>query len=405
MGSLNTYLSPTVQTFIESLHLSSGSTNDITLLSAMSYMPTTNPFDKTSIKAAMANVTSIGSAAWKDSATSSGPTKTSVVNTSARNAAVAQILGTLGNAAIPRDDQVLDAIFLASRDSFLSLLTARIQQATGQAVNQTTKIDDQANPSYSLEELMKKLKDDISAKMPFYNADGSLIVDVTAFNRAATQIVFNDLRRILSNDDQRTYVFDQTTEDALMQFGLGPWLTLSFIRSFNTSADSTFFTQVYARYAMTQAAAVAVLKLADTYDQTATPPDANVARLQAVASNLQNVINTASSDYTPDMLSIMQSSALTKTNSQTLNTTNERLSSRLSRTKDLQVSFQVDDAIIRGRRRAFYAWLIALVAVVGASAFLIATSRLSAYLVLAAATLVIVGLYSLGLVIQSRGTR
>ena len=406
MSSLNTYLDPVVQGFLESINISfnnpsTGNPNDVTLLSAMAYLPATDPFDLTAIQSAMSKVTSTADA---NRAGSGGPppNDSTGVNADARDAAVKQILGALGNVAQPSDDQVVQAFYLAARDAFLTLLVARIRNATGQeGVTADTTIDSQVNPTYSLLTLMDKLKLDVASKLPFLNPDGTLMTNVTDFNRTATALVRADLGTILTDADQRAFVFDLPTDDALLQFGLGPWLCLSFMQSFNLSPDATFFTQVYARYAMTQAASVAIRKLAKTYDATSTPPDVRIAHLEAVATALDGVINTATFDYTPEMLSIMQSSAQTKTNSKLLGTSNAQLAARLSRTKDLQVSFQVEDKEVRALRRTLYAWLVALVAVTVGSAFLIATGRLSAYLMLAAVTMAIVVLYVIARLLSS----
>jgi hypothetical protein len=72
--------------------------------------------------------------------------------------------------------------------------------------------------------------------------------------------------------------------------------------------------------------------------------------------------------------------------------TNHRLSLHLGAAKDLDATYRVDKASVDHSRHVFYAWLIAFVCVLVIGVFLVATGRLSLFMLFGGATLTIVTL-------------
>ena len=382
MGT-NTFINVTVQEFIESLNLH-GTPNDVSKLSALAYLPSDsrNPFESTAVSSAVGKVTGSGH-----------PVNTSAgVNAAVRDAIVVHIL-SLENVSSQTLEisAIIDTVFKAGRDGFLTALIQRIRAQTGNAPSMT-RIIDPSTANYSLQDLFGFIQKNVSDALPILKPDGTRETNRQVWETAVREIVKNTIREKMPVVEQAAFIFDKPTLDAMIELGLGPWLTMQFMISFNLSPDMSFFTQVYARYAVAKAAAISINSLANTYDNTAISHPKGQS-LRTIAVNINAIFDTSIGDYTNEVMSVMESSKLTKTNSAALSRNNTALSARVGLTQDLQVSYQVDARVVAARRRAFYAWIFALIVVVGASAFLIATGRLSAYLMLAASTTVVLFLY------------
>ena len=399
------YVSLTVQEVLESLNLNTANTNDITLLSAIPYLPSTNPFDQSSINAAAATVSNTTNAARTSGAAPNSP---SGVNVTVADNVVAQIASLIGTSTGSTVDSIVNAFQAAGRDGFLTLLADRIGQNSGTTPdslaafkNRTIDPNGNVTPLSLFNTVVQAIQAEFvdpngSAHLLFVNDDGSDISDIAQVNGLVSEIVNSAITSTITLEDARNYVFDTETISGLIQFGLGPWLVLEFIYSSYISPNSNYFTKVYANYALVQAAVVAVTRLQNAFSST----DPNFTTLGTKLTVLNNSIQLASiQDYSSDILTLMRQSSHTKDASSNVVAANSELNLRLARAKDLQVSFQVEDRRIFWRRIEFYAWIIALISVVGTSAYLLGRSKLAAFLVLAASTSALLVLYLLGLLV------
>jgi hypothetical protein len=141
-----------------------------------------------------------------------------------------------------------------------------------------------------------------------------------------------------------------------------------------------------------QAVRIAFSKLAAAYDPNVpafTGATGQITVINAwVSGVLPKMLPTLSTaDFQQTMLDVTNGAAVANSMSLDLAASNKTLGERLALAGNLQVSREAQEKEVRRRRWAFYAWSVAYLAVLAASAYLVATDRLSAFLVLALATL------------------
>lgn len=181
--------------------------------------------------------------------------------------------------------------------------------------------------------------------------------------------------------------FNDSMLDAIVNVALHPWLTLYFIDQFATQADFNVHTQVYANKLLFDAAANAINKVKGTYaDQTTAP----ASELATMATGLEMLMPSTTLNIDESAIKVLTEAARNRKSSQELATLSASMETRLGRTLDLQVRFQVLEAEVVLRRRVMLLWIIALLAVLTAAVVLITTDRLTAFMLLSLGTLGIV---------------
>jgi hypothetical protein len=181
--------------------------------------------------------------------------------------------------------------------------------------------------------------------------------------------------------------FNDAMLDSIVNVALHPWLTLYFIDQFATQADFNVHTQVYANKLLFDAAANAINKVKGTY---ADPTQAPASNLATMATGLGMLMPTTTLNIDSSAIKVLTEAARNRKSSQELATLSANMETRLGRSLDLQVRFQVLEAEVVLRRRVMLLWIIALLAVLTAAVVLITTDRLTAFMLLSLGTLGIV---------------
>jgi hypothetical protein len=400
------FIAPEIKDFLASLGEASTDQNDVSMLTANIFLTpgSVEPYAPTAMKNARDAVSSIGQSAVA-AAPIPPPVSLTIANLIYEELAGAGSknlngIGSAASSAAATDKRISDAIYLAGREAFLALVVSRLNLG-GAAYSRTSKVDisggdgvTDAPKQMTLVDIIDYLKDTILAKrMPTAKTDGKY----RSYMSAATLLVTNAIAQLGFEDASvRNFIFGPPTVAGLMEFGLGPWLTLQYIHGFSVDKNQGYIAQVYARYAMCAVAASAVKKLAaKAYPSTV---DADQTAKSNALINVSNKLTSAITNFsTPDatqgIQAIMRQSNQIAASAKQLNTTNAHLSSRLGIARDLDTTFRVDRDAVARRRATFYAWTVAFVSVLAASVFLVATGRLPAFMALAGATVSVVTAY------------
>jgi len=175
-----------------------------------------------------------------------------------------------------------------------------------------------------------------------------------------------------------------------------PWLTMYYLYQFVSRPEFNIHTQAYALKAMVDAGTAMLTQMMLSYS-SAEHGGAEYTTLSALQIALStNVLQKTTINVDSQVHSVLLAATENRNKSQGLGATNTVLGTRLGRTQDLQVRYQVGEALFISKRRAMLLWIVALVAVLAASTFLIVTDRLTAFLLMALTTIgVVVAAFSL----------
>lgn len=400
-ADLEALLSPPVAALFATMNLGGAVEDDVTLLSALPYMPSgggATTFYPTTITQAIESVGTSASANPHLIATAANP--------SGPDAIYKALTPLVTGGMLPASDSALiDYFYQAGKVVYTTLLIDEISAQNGQpvgAITGDTPMPNTHNPNgggaLSINSLLDLIKTEIERSLPWIDANtGSQVNEVTAFMKIAASKVQSTITLALPSVDQRNFLFGQQEQDALAQLGLGPWLALKFMLTFVTNPDSTFVDQIYARYAVMQAIRIAFTKLAEAYDPNVPEfyaTGGQVATLDTwVAGVLPTMIPTLSTaDFQQTIMDVTDGAARANAMSAKLAIANKSLGDRLEIAGNLEVSKEAQEKRLRQKRRAFYAWAAAYVVLLAVSAFLISTERLSAFFALSLATLSLMAL-------------
>lgn len=403
---LEVLLGAPVASVLASMNLGASVENDITLLSALAYLPPNgNPFAPAAIQAATRVVNpSDPSNAAPNSSVGVNPSLIPTALSPAGPDPIFKALAPLvSGSSLPGSDAlIIDYFYRAGRAAFVSLLIQQIYQVNGVQVTGDTAMAGTKDPYHdnatlTLNTLFDLLKRVIEDLMPQLDGDafGRHVDALPDFMKQVSDSVATTVAGAVPDVDQRDFLFGKQQQDAVVALGLGPWLTLKFILAFVGSPSATFVDQIYARYAVMQAIRISLTKLSLAYDPSVSafrdPVTGQVAIIaRFLTTVLPQMIPTLTvSDFQTPILEVTDGAATASQKSQALQTLNAQLAQRLQIAGNLEVSGAAQERDLRETRRAFYAWVAAYVLVLAASSFLIATDRLSAFMALAVATLLL----------------
>ena len=393
-------------------NLNSYATPDITALSAIPYLHCDNTaMTESSVQTALAYVTTMPGA---------GANVPSVC-TYARDLMVKQILSSIqltdltqGNGDAVASD-IKNAFYKAARDATAYYMRIKMNTEGGFS-NQLTPSD---------EKVIQQWFDDLQAQLfnielPDIIANPSTDLFIPQgtdptddFNdwmkevalRASAFLTF-DLKSASSNLNQmadsmsKTYNpgarqiiatlyanFSPAILDTIVNVSLRPWLSAYFIDQFSTGAQFNVHTQAYAFKTLIDTTIRALTKMLATYsDQTVS----DAKGLQAIVTALGNVLPTSTLNIDAQAQHVLTEAAHNRLASQKLASVNGTMVTRLNRSLDLQVRFQVLDTEMQQQRRVMNMWIIALISVLVASTLLIIADRLTAFMLLAGGAFTIV---------------
>ena len=410
-ADLEALLSPSVAAILASMNLGAAIELDVTLLSALPYIPSGNgatTFYPTTIVAAIQTVNPADGIAGRGPAapnTSAG-VNPSLIATALQPSGPDVMFNALSplvtsGALPPTDKALVDYFYRAGKAAFVKLLLDEIVEQNGVApgtVNGDTAMPNTTNPlngggALTINSLIDLIKSEIQGSLPWTDSStGKQVTDLTQFMQIASTIVQATVLLAIPGADLRQFLLGQQEQSALTQLGLGPWLTLTFMLTFVTNPDSTFVDQIYARYAVMQAVRIAFTKLANAYDPTVSTFSAASGQITVLNTWVSGVLpkmlpTLSTADFQQTILDVTNGAAVANAMSVDLADRNKALGDRLSLAGNLEVNKEAQVNEVKRKRRAFYCWAVAYLAVLAASAFLISTDRLSAFFVLALATL------------------
>lgn len=322
-------------------------------------------------------------------------------------------LGTNENLRLQED--IVEAFFQAGATTFLQLLVSRINTSNTKAsVTPCTKLS-QDTSNVTLQTLMIRVKEAILAAIKQLHGSqkveesesvaavtargvlGNLGLASTAGHRMDVNIMSQVVGAIvaqvvsnLSHAELTNYLLDMKTITALCTFGIGPWVVLQFILSFASNPNVPFVTQAYARVACALLAAVSMSKLA-TDMTTTSSSDGLATRLKAISLKIVTMVtSSADNNNTGPIAAIMAQAQANQKLAKKLQATGDTLRQRTGVAGNMQTTHRANKRDVVSSRRIFYAWLAAYIIVLVASIGLIFTNRISAFLLLAGATLALI---------------
>jgi hypothetical protein len=403
-ADLEALLSPNVASLLTAMTLGGAIENDVTMLAVLPYLPSGNgatTFYPTTISTAI-RVANPSSGGVPNSSAGVNPRLLATAANPSGPDPIYQALAPLVTSGVlPATDQALaDYFYRAGKVAFVKLLVDQIVTQNGVApgtITGDTAIPNTHNPltgggALTMNSLIDLIRHEIEGSMPWLDPrTGKPLVDLTSFMAVAAGYVQSTVSSAIPGSSQRQFLFNQQQQDALAQLGLGPWLTLTFMLSFVTNPDSTFVDQIYARYAVMQAVRIAMTKLAAAYDPSVAAFTSATGQITVINAWVSGVLPTmlptlTTADYQQTMLDVTNGAAIANAMSVDLAGKNKALGERLALAGNLEISREAQEKEVRRRRWVFYAWTVAYLAVLAASAFLVATDCLSAFLVLAIAT-------------------
>lgn len=184
--------------------------------------------------------------------------------------------------------------------------------------------------------------------------------------------------------------YNAEMQDTVVNVAMRPWLTMYYLYQFASRPEFNIHTQAYALKAMVDAGTAMLTQMMLSYS-SAEQGGAEYTTLSALQGALSsNVLQTTQINLDSQVHAVLASATSNRAASHGLGATNAVLGTRLGRTQDLQIRYQVGEAQLLSKRRAMLLWIVALVAVLAASTFLIVTSRLTAFLLMALTTVGVV---------------
>lgn len=418
---LESLLSPSVAALLAAMNLGKAVETDVTLLSALPYIPSGNgstTFYPTTIARAIEIVNpSKGPAVPNTSAGVNKALLATAENPSGPDLVFTTLAPLLTAGSLPATDGALiDSFYRVGKAVFVKLLLDQIVEQNGSApgsITGDTAIPNTSNPSgvggaLTINALLDLVKSDLVKAMPMTDSRGKQLVDLTQFLETAAGVVGKTISDAIPSTAQRDFLLGKQQQSALTQLGLGPWLTLSFYLSFVTNPDSTFVDQIYARYAIMQAIRIAFRKLSLCYDPAV--PAFATGQISAINAWVSGVLpkmlpTLTSADFQQTIVDVTKGAAVAHARSLDLSNRNKTLGDRLSLAGNLEIRKEAQDDEVKRVRRAVYGWTIAYIAVLAASAFLISTDRLTGFLLLALSTLAVMAAVAFGAWIHRRLVR
>jgi hypothetical protein len=191
----------------------------------------------------------------------------------------------------------------------------------------------------------------------------------------------------IATDQVTVGVFDQETVQALITFGLGPWLVLSFVTLFEDASQS-FVTQAYSRIAFYYMVMIAFTKLSALGSSSGT----NQADLNTMISAINTLLTKSFTniDNSGPISDILQLSNLNTSTAADLSTQSQSLKNRVGIASDLQTTLKFESKNVQYAKYTFYAWLVAFIIVFVTSVVLILTDRINVFLPLAYGILLLI---------------
>ena len=172
-----------------------------------------------------------------------------------------------------------------------------------------------------------------------------------------------------------TMSLSQGMIDTIVNFVFRPWLTLFFIEQFATNKAFSIHTQVYAYKLFADVASRAVTMIASTYS----PSDPGLTN---IASAIGALLPTELNDVDNWALQVVKRSSDNRKATIALQAVNATAGLRLQRSNDLQIRFQVLEGQVIKQKQLMLVWIVALIAVLGASTFLVISDHMSAFMLL-----------------------
>lgn len=251
----------------------------------------------------------------------------------------------------------LDTEILAARLKVLNVSNAAFQAWGASEIAKITQDSDKPFDSYS--KIQK--------------------IQMETFTTLATD-AFNYVLGVL-NLTNASIINNPETRDALLTFGLGPWLVMQFMTMFQDSSAS-FVDQAYSRVAVYYAAMVALSNI----------PSSETRTLNDVVDSLQNQMNASflNRDNTGPIATVLAQSQMNNETAAALALQSDSLKNRVGIASDLQTTYEYEKRVARTQKITFYAWLVAFIVVFVASVTLIVTDRVGVFLPFAYGTLTLI---------------
>ena len=195
-----------------------------------------------------------------------------------------------------------------------------------------------------------------------------------------SQIASNAFQYVIGvlNLTNTSIINNPETIQALLTFGLGPWLVMVSITSFQNARNS-FVTQAYSRIAVFYSAMIAFTNLstsASSSSSSSTPP------LGEVVTAIQSLLNASfmQEDSTGPIADVLELSGQNNATASELALQNQSLQNRVGIASDLQTTYEYESRIADTQRSIFYVWLVAFLIVFVTSIVLIVTDKIDIFL-------------------------
>ena len=408
VSNISTLVHPTLRAIMANLN--GDATPDVTGLSALAYLKCDNTaLSESSVKAALAYI----SENQTSSVGAPGACSAYQVTTEARDLIATALVGLLPTSSMIQGNSesvangILVAFYTAARDATCRYMRMKMNIEAGWS-SQLTVADEVVIAKW-FDDLKENLEqnelpdyansNDQSVWTVYSNWMQMVASTASAYLRYDLQSATSNLGMMTSttsstynsraNDIIATLYanFSPATLDTIVNVSMRPWLSLYFINQFAKRPEFSIHTQVYASLTMFDAAARAIDKLCSTYPSTSVPAYINLA---AIRSALTSMLPTNTLNIDSQAQTVLTEAANNRKASQQLATLNTSMKTRLTRSLDLQVRFQVLDSQVEKQKQLMLLWMVALGAVLVSSTLLIMTDRLTAFMLLAAVSFTIV---------------
>jgi hypothetical protein len=201
-----------------------------------------------------------------------------------------------------------------------------------------------------------------------------------------SQIASNAFQYVIGvlNLTNASIINNPETIQALLTFGLGPWLVMASIISFQNARNS-FVTQAYSRIAVFYSAMIALTNLSANASSS-TPS------LGDVVTAIQSLLNASfmQEDSTGPIADVLELSVQNSATASALALQNQRLQDRVGIASDLQTTYEYESKIATAQRNIFYVWLVAFLIVFVTSIVLIVTDKIKIFLIFAYGILLLI---------------
>lgn len=167
-----------------------------------------------------------------------------------------------------------------------------------------------------------------------------------------------------------------------VKFVFKPWLLLTYIEMFAKNKAFNIHTQAMAYKLFVDVSARALDMIAKTY----TPPD---VELTNIANKMVTLIPIELSDVDHQLLKVVQKSSNNRKKTIELQAVNATAGLRLQRSNDMQIRFQVLESRVIHQKQLMMMWIVALLAVLGTSTFLVVTDHLMPFMLLVFGTMAV----------------